>query len=81
MVYKFFDKKSSGSGSKNENMSNQQFTEELHKPIIRKVHSLFIDNIWDGDFADMQLISKFNKGIHFYDVLLIFSVNMHGLFF
>ena len=52
-------------------MSNKELAEELHKPIIRKfenrkVHSPFIDNIWDADFADMQLISKFNKGIRFY---------------
>ena len=44
--------------------------EELHKPIIRKfnerkVHSLFIDNIWGADLSDMQLISKFNKGFRF----------------
>ena len=39
-----------------------------------------MDNIWGADLADMQLISKFNKGIHFYYVLMIFSVNMHGLF-
>ena len=50
MVYKFFDEKSSGSGIKNENISNEELTEELHKPIItkfknRKVHSPFIDNI------------------------------------
>ena len=46
------------------------FVEELHKPIIRKfekrkVRSPFIDNIWGADLADMQLISKFNKGIRF----------------
>ena len=29
------------------------------------MHSPFVDNIWDSDLADMQLISKFNKGIHF----------------
>ena len=68
MVYKFFDKKNSGSGIKDENMSDQQLAEELHKAIIRnfnirKVHSPFIDNIWGTDLADMQLISKFNKGI------------------
>ena len=49
-------------------MSDQQLAEELHKPVIRKfknrkVHSTFIDNIWCADLADMQLISKFNKGI------------------
>ena len=34
MVYKFFDKKSKGSGIINE--SNYQLANELHKPIIRK---------------------------------------------
>ena len=32
---------------------------------MKKVHSSFIDNIWGTDFADMQLISKFNKKIRF----------------
>ena len=32
----------------------------------RKVQSHFIDNIWGAGLADMQLISKFNKGIRFY---------------
>ena len=46
---------------------NGQLAEELHKPIIRKfkrreVYSAFKDNIWAADLADMQLISKFNKG-------------------
>ena len=54
------------SGIKNENVSNKKLAEELHKLIIRKfnkikVHSPFIDNIWDADLADMQLRSKFNK--------------------
>ena len=43
MVYKFFDKKSSGSGIINE--SNYQLTNELHKPVIKKFKkrkSLFI---------------------------------------
>ena len=49
MVYKFFDKKSSGSGIVNE--PNYQLANELHKPIIRKfrkrkVYSSFRDNIW-----------------------------------
>ena len=51
-------------------MSGQKLAEELHKPIIkkfkkRKLQSSFIDSIWGGDLVDMQLISKFNKGIHF----------------
>ena len=36
VVYKFFDKYSSGSGIKNENMSDQQLADVLHKPSIRK---------------------------------------------
>ena len=67
MVYKFFDKKSSGSGLNNEIKQNEQLTKELHKPIIRKfktkrVYSSFKDNIWGIDLADVQVISKFNKG-------------------
>ena len=34
-VYKFFDKKASGSSIKNENISNKELAEELHKPIIK----------------------------------------------
>ena len=70
VVYKFLDKKSSGSGVKSEIMWNQQLAEELHKPVVRKfkkrkVYSSFKDNIWGTDLADMQLISKFNKGFRF----------------
>ena len=59
-----------GSVIKNENISNKELAEKLHKPIIRifekrKVHSPFIDNIWGADLAEMQLISKFNKGFRF----------------
>ena len=34
MVYKFFDKKTSGSGIKIENISNKQLAEEPDKPVI-----------------------------------------------
>ena len=68
MVYKFFDKKSSGSGITNK--LNYQLANELHKPIIkkikkRKVYSSFKDNIWGVDLADMQSLSKYNKGIKY----------------
>ena len=36
MVYKFFDKKSKGSGVNIPLEFNEQLAEELHKPIIRK---------------------------------------------
>ena len=70
MVYKFFDKKSKGSGIKNDIKENQQLASELHKAIIRKfkkrkVYSSFKDNILGVDLADMQLISKYNKGIRY----------------
>ena len=69
MVYKFFDSKVSGSGAKLI-PENEQLANELHKPIIRKfekrkVYSTFKDNIWGADLADMQLLSKYNKGIRF----------------
>ena len=71
MVFEFLDKKSTGRGIKNEIKQNKQLTESLNKPVIRKsenrkVHSSFKDNIWGTDLADMQLISKFNKGICFF---------------
>ena len=67
MVYKFFDKKSKGSGI---NEPNYQLANELHKPIIRKfkkrkVYSSFRDNIWGVDLADMQSLSTYNKGIKY----------------
>ena len=70
MTYKFFDKKTAGVVVKNEILQNKELAEELHKPIIRKfekrkVLSSFIDNIWVADLADMQWLSKFNKGIRF----------------
>ena len=85
MVYKFFEKKSQGSRLAN-NKENIELADELLKSIIRKfrkikVYSSFRDNIWGADLADMQLLSKFNKGFRFYYVLLIFLVNMLGLFF
>ena len=79
MIYKLFDRKTSGGAIKTENVSNKKLAEELHKPIIkkfekRKVHSLFTDNICGADLADMQSISKFNKGLRFsLCVLDIFS--------
>ena len=66
MVYKFFDKKSTGSGINIPLEFNEQLAKEIHKPLIgkfkkRKVYSGFKDNIWGADLADIQLIRKFNK--------------------
>ena len=66
MVYKFFDKKSIGSGI----ASSSILADERYKPIIRKfnkrkVYSQFKDNIWGVDLADMQSLSKKNKRIKY----------------
>ena len=74
MVYKFFDKKSAsldnskGTGIINE--PNYQLANEPHKPIIRKfkkrkVFSSFRGNTWGVDLADMQSLSKYNRGIKY----------------
>ena len=73
MLYHFFDKKLQGSGHSLQAASskkNMQLADELHKPITkkfekRKVYSSFRYNIWGADVADMQLLSKFNKGFKF----------------
>ena len=84
MVYKFFDKKSSGRGITNE--PNHQLADEFHKPIIRKfkkrrVYSSFRDNIWGVDLADMQSLSRYIiKELSIYYVQSICIVNMLGLF-
>ena len=67
MVYKFFDIETFGSSIKNENISNKELAEELHKPVIRKfkkrkVHLPFVDNILGVHLGGMQLIGKFDKG-------------------
>ena len=68
VVYKFFDKKSMGSGFVKD--SSLILADELHKPVIkkfnkRKVCSQIKDNIWGVDLADMQSLSKKNKAIKY----------------
>ena len=83
MVYKFFDKKSIGSGttkskdttkSRSLERSSLILADELHKPVIkkfnkRKVYSQFKDNIWGVDLADMQSLSKKIKVLNIFYVL------------
>ena len=68
MVYKFFDKKSSGSGVAAE--PNYQLANELRRQIIRKlkrqkVYSSFRDDLWGLDLGDIQSLSKYNEGIKY----------------
>ena len=62
LVYKLFDKETSGGTAKNGINSNKQLAEELQKPVIRtfekrKVNSPFL--------ADMQLIANLIKDFYF----------------
>ena len=75
MVYKFFDKKSTGSGI----ASSSILADELHKPVIkkfdkRKVYSQFKDNIWGLDLADMKSLSRKDKGIKY----LLCAIDLHS---
>ena len=50
--------------------SSSILADEFHKPTIRKfnkrkVYSQFKDNIWGLDLADMQSLSRKNKGIKY----------------
>ena len=68
-VYKFFDKKSKGSGI-SAIEPNYQLANELHKPIIRrfkkrKVYSSYRDNIWGVDLGDVQSLSKYDNGFKY----------------
>ena len=77
MVYKFFDKKSIGSGTAKSTAEPSALARnssilayKIHKPIIRKFHKRkvylqFKDNIWGVDLADMQSLSRKNKGIKY----------------
>ena len=77
MVYKFFDKKSMKTGIAKDTTkssflerSSSILADELHKPVIkkinkRKVYSKFKDDIWGVDLADIQSLSKNNKGIKY----------------
>ena len=79
MVYKCFDKKSMGSGVKKLKDSSSILADELHKPVIktfnkRKVFSQFKDNICGVDLADMQSLSKKNKGI----IYLLYAIDLYS---
>ena len=59
-----------GSGINTTKPSSSILSDQLHKPVIkkfekRKVYSQFKDNIWGVDLADMQSLSRKNKGIKY----------------
>ena len=43
-----------------------------------KLYLSYMDNMWSTDLADLQLLSRYNNNKKI--ALLVFSVNMHGLF-
>ena len=86
MVYKFFDKKSTGNGiardttkSSSLERSSSILADELLKLIInkfnkRKVYSQSKDNIWGVDLADVQSLSRKNKGVKY----LLCAIDLHS---
>ena len=85
MIYKFFDKKLKGSGVSIAVKPCEQLSEESQKPIIRNfrkrtVYSEFKNKIWGADLADMQLISKFDRGFRFLLYVIDIFSNMLRLF-
>ena len=68
MFYNFFDRKSSGNGidvEPNYWLVNELCRQIIRKSKIRKFYSSFRDGIWGVDLADMQSLSKYNKGIKY----------------
>ena len=72
VVYKHFNEKSAthkGTRINSDTVSeNHQLAEKLHKPITRRfkeieIYSSLKDHILGADLANMQSISKYNKGI------------------
>ena len=58
-------------------MQNEELAEKLHKPINRtfeKSTLIFYRKIGGPDHADMELISKFNKGFRF----LLFVIDIYS---
>ena len=59
--------------------SSSILANELHKPVIkkfekRKVYSQFKDNTWGVDLADMQSLSRKNKGIKY----LLYAIDLYS---
>ena len=60
--------------------NNKILAEQLHKPVIkkfdkRKVYLQFKDTIWGVDLADMQSLSRKNKGIEYFLCAIDLSSN------
>ena len=83
MVYKFFDKKSSGSGITNE--PNYQLADEIRKQLLKNLNKQKLIHHLETIFlVFIQLIcnhwANITKKLSIYYVQLIFLVNTHGLF-
>ena len=51
-------------------------TQELARPVIRRVYVRFKDNIWAADLAEMGSFSSLNYGVKYFcvtDVLIIWA--------
>ena len=68
-----------GSGVKKLKNSSLILADELHKSVIkkfnkRKVYSQIEDDIWGVDLADMQSLSRKNKGITY----LLYAIDLYS---
>ena len=70
MVYKFFDKKISGTGIKSENMSDQQLAEELHKQTIRKFKGTLMQ-IWKSPNMFVFIEKQYPENFTFVILLIL----------
>ena len=64
MIYKFFDKKSLGSGTKKD--SSSILVDELHKPVIKNFNKR---KVYSQDLADMQSLIRKMKVLNIFYVL------------
>ena len=75
------DDANNNNNSSNNNKNDADNNNRLNKIYnwLKNFTNQLLDNIWGDDLVDMQLISLL-KDLDFYCALLIFLVNMLGLF-
>ena len=86
-AHKFFDKKikSGAIGTSKAGISvNEELSDELHKPVIKKfkrqkVYSRFIGNIWPVDLAETKSLSSKNENVKYLLFVIDFLLNIHSL--
>ena len=60
--------------------NQKNYTNQLLENVRTKTYTHLLKTLLEPDLADMQLISKFDKGFQFLQLLVKFIANMHDLF-